>query len=133
MVVSTPSLSDLTTVMGIATVATILTQVILNAASLSDDASNRWGPLLALLIGVIVGVGAIYALGGSTKVDFAQAAYTGLIGGGTSIAFHSVFSKSAVGDVIAAALGIQKAPPPPPPGDPVTGIAVLTSGPKAAF
>jgi hypothetical protein len=117
---TTATLSDLTTVMGIATVVTILTQIILNAANLSDDSSNRWGPLLAIGLGVVVAVGASFALGMTGGTDLSQAAYTGLIGGATAIALHGVATKSAVGAAIAAALGITSQPPK------VTGLTITS-------
>ena len=107
---TTATLADLTTVAGIATVVTILTQIILNAADLSDLASDRWGPLLAIMLGVVVAVAAAFALGQTGSQDISQAAYTGLMGGATAIALHGVATKSAIGAVIAAALGITAAP-----------------------
>lgn len=108
---TTATLADLTTVAGIATVVTILTQIILNAANLSDDASNRWGPLLAIGLGILVAVAAAFALGQTGGQELSQAAYTGLLGGATAIALHGVATKSALGAVIATALGITNAPP----------------------
>lgn len=127
MQMATPSFDGLMTVGGIAVVVTILTQVILNAANLSDLDSNRWGPLLALTLGILIGIGAEAILvAPATAVNLGQGALTGLYGGGSAIALHGVFTKSMIGEVIASALGIESKPSVPT----TTGVAVTTSGPR---
>lgn len=117
----TADFSVLGTVAGVATFTTILTQIILNAARPSDEASSRWGPILATGIGVVTGLVATFVLTpGADTQAVAQGAYTGFIGGAASIALHAYSTKSVIGQVIGQVLGIQAAPS-------VTGIQVTGS------
>lgn len=83
-----PTLTTLTTVAGVATIATILVQIILTTWKPSPDDRDRFGPLVALVVAVIVAEIGIVGLGLGTRADFIGALLTGIVAGGGSMGIH---------------------------------------------
>lgn len=75
---------DLLTIAGSAVIVTILVQVIKPALAWSDATVSRFGPLLAVALGVLVGTGAALYQG----VDVVQGVITGLLAGASSIGIY---------------------------------------------
>ena len=82
------TLETLLTVGGAATLTTILTAVILGAAALAPAARDRFGPLIAIVIGVVVTEVATFALGLGSRQDVAQAGLTGVLAGASSMGLY---------------------------------------------
>ena len=80
---------DLLTLGGATIVVSLIVEVLLRALGPSFDAT-RFGPLLALLIGVIV-VGAVSALEGA---DIVAGIITGLLAGGSAMGVQNVVTQS---------------------------------------
>ena len=75
-----PTLQTLLTITGAAPVVAILNAAILKAAG-PDFNRDRFGPLFALLLGVVVTLGATLFLGLAARPDIGQAILTGIISG----------------------------------------------------
>lgn len=82
-------LSDLLTLGGASIIVVIVTEVIKRAANLSAEANARFGPLLAVFVGVV----ACVAAAASTASDLGQAALTGLLAGASAAGIYS-FTKA---------------------------------------
>lgn len=77
--------TELLTLAGAAIVVTILTEVIKRAAALTEDQVARFGPLLAVVLGVAITVAAaVYA-----QTDLVAAALTGLLAGASASGIYS--------------------------------------------
>lgn len=75
---------SLLTVAGATVVVSIVVGVILRALNLSPESKDRFGPLIAIIVGVvIVGAVALY-----TGADIAQALITGLLAGSASMGLY---------------------------------------------
>lgn len=77
-------LNDLQTVAGVAILVAILVQLF---KGLVEDRSV---PLLAVIVGIVVGVLASIALGQSAPVDIGNAVLTGLLGGASAVGLYQV-------------------------------------------
>lgn len=97
---------DLTTVAGIAAATVIVVQIILTAAAPSDAASSRWGPLLAVGIGVLLSVGQAASAGTFSGSTALAVVLLGVAAGAMAMGGHNVLTKSAVGTTVAAGLGL---------------------------
>ena len=76
--------ADLLTVAGATVVVSIVVGVILRALNLSPETKSRFGPLVAIGVGVvIVGAAALY-----TGADIGQALLTGLLAGSASMGLY---------------------------------------------
>lgn len=84
MGIEVPTVAMLVTVGGISTVVTIVTEIVLRAANPSAATKDRFGPLLALTLGVAFGVvGAI-----SQGVDPLTGILLGIVSGGGGMGIH---------------------------------------------
>jgi hypothetical protein len=77
--------SELLTLAGAAIVVTILTEVIKRALALSEAQIARFGPLLSVLLGVAVCVGASLYAG----ADIVVGALTGMLAGASASGVYS--------------------------------------------
>jgi hypothetical protein len=77
--------SELLTLGGVAIVVTILTEVIKRAAAMSDDVIARFGPLLAVTLGVVIAILASWYQG----ADLVAGALTGLLAGASASGIYS--------------------------------------------
>lgn len=88
------TIAQLTTVGGIGIVAALLDQVFWQTAGASGDTKSRFGPLVAIVTGVILGVAAGVLLS-QTASDLAQSALNGVLGGLTAIGLYDVTTSKA--------------------------------------
>lgn len=79
-----PGTPDLTTIGGIAFIVTLLTEIILRAWSPTAAMKDRFGPLLALGIGVVLGVAGALSQGG----DVLTGVLLGVVAGGGGMGIH---------------------------------------------
>ena len=85
-------LSDLLTVGGLTVVVAIVVEVIKRAAAMTDAAIERFGPLMAVVVGVIVGGGvALYQ-----AQDVAQAVLVGLLAGASAMGLSDLIGSAKV-------------------------------------
>ena len=101
---------DLSTVAGVAAITTIIVQIILTATGLSDQQSSRWGPLLAIGVAVVLAVLHAASLGSLDQTVLLNSVLLGISAGAAAMGIHNVTTKSAVGEVVTAALGIPNPP-----------------------
>lgn len=88
-----PTVGMLATVAGVALITTIIVEVILRAAAVSGATKDRFGPLLALTVGVVLSV-----VGGlATGVDPVTAFLTGILGGASAMGTHDTVDSLASG------------------------------------
>ena len=92
--VTDPTLASLATVAGAAAVVSIVLQIILTAMALPDAMQTRWGPLMALALGIIFVVGAALVTGSQDGASLGQAALTGLFAGATAMGLHNLVTKT---------------------------------------
>lgn len=85
------TLAQLTTVAGIASATALLNEVIWRTAAASDAIKARFGPIIALTTGVVVGVLASLVLGLGGQ-DLAQSVINGAVGGLAAIGIHDLFA-----------------------------------------
>ena len=85
------TLAQLTTVAGLTTAATLLSELFWRTANVSPATKDRFGPLVAVLIGVGCGIIA-GALLGQTRVDLAQTVLNGVMGGLAAMGVHDLLS-----------------------------------------
>lgn len=88
------TLAQLTTVAGIASATALLSEVLWRTLAVAAAVKDRFGPIVALAIGVIVGVLASLVLGLGGQ-DLAQSVINGAVGGLAAIGIHDLFSASA--------------------------------------
>jgi len=76
--------TDLLTVAGATVVVSIIVGVVMKALKFSPEHQDRFGPLVAIAIGIIVvGAAALYS-----GADLAQALITGLLAGAASMGLY---------------------------------------------
>jgi hypothetical protein len=105
---------DPVAVASVAALVTVLVQVILTAGNFDPVMSNRWGPVLAIVVGLVLAEGSAFAAGPLTNEIIATAAFTGLAGGLSAMGVHNVLTKSVVGTTAANVIGVQAASDPAP-------------------
>ena len=88
------TVAQLTTVGGIAIVTTLLNQLIWSTSGASPATKDRFGPIVAVITGVALGVVAGFVLA-QTAADIAQSALNGLLGGFASIGLYDVATSKA--------------------------------------
>ena len=88
------TLAQLTTVAGISAGTFLLNEVIWRTANVADAVKDRFGPLVALLTGVGIGVfaGLVLGFGGA---DLAQDGINGVVGGLASMGIQNLISSRA--------------------------------------
>ena len=98
---------DPVAVASVAAITTLIVQVILTATALPAPASSRWGPLIALVVGVVVVIAGAAASGPPLSSALLGAAVlTGLAGGLSAMGIHNIATKSAAGSAVTTLLGI---------------------------
>jgi hypothetical protein len=95
----TPTLQALTTVAGATIVVAAVMQVLLGVLKLAPDTQDRFGPVLAILVGIVVVEAAVATVvTGAGKADYFQGLITGLFAGLAAIGVHSVVTHTVIGD-----------------------------------
>lgn len=90
-----PTLQSLTTVAGAAILVAVLMQLFLNAAKLASDVQDRFGPIIAVVLGiVVVEVATFTIVTGASKADIVQGAINGVFAGLASMGIHNVVTKT---------------------------------------
>jgi uncharacterized membrane protein (DUF441 family) len=89
-----PTLQTVLTVGGLSAVVSILEEIIVRAVGPDFD-TDRWGPLLALLLGVVIALVASYGLDLVTKASIMSAALTGIVAGGAAMGIHDATTSVA--------------------------------------
>lgn len=84
-----PSLEALLTVAGNAPVVIVLVEAVKLALGLSPASVERFGPLLAIVVGIVVAEFAALALGQSGR-DLSRAVLTGLVSGATAMGIYNI-------------------------------------------
>lgn len=88
------TLQQLTTVAGIGVATSLVCEVIWRTAAASDAIKSRFGPILAIGVGIAIGIIASLVLGISGQ-DLAQAVVNGVVGGLTGIGLYDVVTSKA--------------------------------------
>jgi hypothetical protein len=86
-----PTLQALLTVAGLAPVIAIITEALIRLAGPGFD-TTRFGPILAIIIGIASALSATWALGLFLKADILTAVFVGIVSGGASMAVHDVIT-----------------------------------------
>jgi hypothetical protein len=89
-----PTLGALLTVAGLAPVVSIIVEALVRAAGPTFP-TDRVGPIVAIVIGVVTAVLASYSLDLLTKASVATAVLTGILAGGTAMGIHDVVTGAA--------------------------------------
>jgi hypothetical protein len=92
-----PTLETLLTVAGDAAVVLIFLEALKSLLDMNDSAVKRFGPFMAIILGIIVAEFAAIAIGQSGR-DLAQAVLTGIMAGSSAMGFYNT-TKSAAGAV----------------------------------
>jgi hypothetical protein len=94
-----PTLGALQTVAGATILVAALMQILLGALRLAPATQDRFGPLLAVVVGVVVvEVATFTLLSGPSRADVVQGAVNGIFAGLAAIGVHSVVTNiSATG------------------------------------
>ena len=88
------TIAQLTTVGGIGIVTSLLNQLIWTTSGASGPTKERFGPVVAVITGVAVGIVAGLVLA-QTSQDLAQSAINGFLGGLTAIGLYDVVTSKA--------------------------------------
>lgn len=88
------TIAQLTTVGGIAIVTTLLNKLVWTTAGSDDATTKRFGPIVAVVTGVILGVVAGLVLH-ETAADLGQSALNGLLGGFAAIGIYDTATSKA--------------------------------------
>lgn len=86
------TVADLLTLGGAAAIVTIIVEVIKRAAALNDAQIARFGPLMSVVVGMVVTIGAAFA----QSAPYDEAVLTGLLAGAAASGIYS-FAKGARG------------------------------------
>jgi len=91
-----PTLQMLTTVAGATLLTSALVQVILNVWRPADATKDRFGPLLAVVVGIaVVEVATFSVITGPASTDFLQGAVNGLFAGLAAMGVHDAVQSAA--------------------------------------
>lgn len=91
-----PTIQALTTVAGAAILVAVLVQVFMQTAQPDGPTADRYGPILAIITGIVVVVTATWVIGGATRLDAAQAVVNGIFAGLASMGIHNVVTKTLI-------------------------------------
>lgn len=83
------SVADLTTLAGATIVVTLVVEIIKRAVAWPPEFEDRFVPLLAVFVGIVIGGGAALYL----QADPVQAGLNGLLAGCASQGLHQVLAK----------------------------------------
>lgn len=89
-----PTLEQLTTVAGATILTALLTQLVLNVWRPSADQKDRFGPFLAIIIGVVVTVVATFAIGGAGSQQIVAALINGIFAGAAAMGVHDTIDSA---------------------------------------
>lgn len=93
-----PTIQDLLTVAGLTIVTVAILAVLMPILKLTEENANRFGPLLAIGIAVILAVIATWTIvTGPTRQDFLTAVINGLFAGLAAIGTHQTVKKTVLG------------------------------------
>ncbi len=84
------TIANLTSVAGAVVLVTILVEVIKRAAALTSAAVDRFGPALAIALGVVVVVAATLLTAPITPAGVGQAVLTGILAGAAAAGLSDV-------------------------------------------
>lgn len=92
-----PQIAQLGTVAGNAIITALLCELFWRTTAASSATKDRFGPIVAVGFGVGLAIVAVVVLTttGIGRVDVAQAALTGLVGGFAAIGVHDVVNTKA--------------------------------------
>lgn len=76
-------------VAGVAAVTFLVVQIIKPALAWPQATQDRFMPLIAVLIGVVLGIVGTVAFGAIDRVSVVQAVLTGLFGGSTAVGLYT--------------------------------------------
>lgn len=85
-------LSVLMTVAGAAVAVAIITEIIIRAAAMTSEMKDRFGPLMAVVIGILVVEVAAVGLGIGTRQDIVQGLFSGIFAGASAMGIHDVIT-----------------------------------------
>jgi hypothetical protein len=88
------TIAQLTTVAGIGIATTLLSEVVWRTSAASDATVKRFGPLLAMGLGLVIATGAGLVLG-QGRLDLAQDAINGIVGGLASMGLYDLATSKA--------------------------------------
>ena len=92
-----PTLQSLVTVAGAASLVAVIIQLYFNMARPAPATQDRFGPILAVILGIIVvEVATFTVVTGVGKADIVQGAINGLFAGLASMGLHNVITKSVL-------------------------------------
>ena len=90
-----PTLQSLTTVAGATILTTAIMFVLLKAIQFAPSTQDRFGPALAIIVGIIIVEAATFTvISGAGKADALQGAITGLFAGLAAIGVQNVGTKT---------------------------------------
>jgi|GEM_PF-5367289 hypothetical protein len=84
------TIAQLTTVAGIATATTLASELFWHTAAVAAAVKDRFGPAVAVGIGIILGILAGVLLG-QGQLDLAQDVVNGVVGGFAAMGIHDTF------------------------------------------
>lgn len=92
-----PTLQSLLTVAGATAFTVIIMSVLLPVLKLDPDVQDRFGPLLAIIVGIaVVEIATFTIVTGPGKQDVVQGAVTGIVAGLAAIGTHSVVKQTVL-------------------------------------
>lgn len=93
-----PTVAALTTVAGAAILITVILQVAFRTLSLDATLQDRFGPLIAIVIGiVVVEVATATVITGAGKADYFQGAINGFFAGLSAVGLHGFVNQTLIG------------------------------------
>ena len=90
-----PTLAGLVTIAGLTPAIVLIVYAVTSAAGMGDAAKARFGPLLAIVVGIVVAELATVGLGVIARQEVAQAALIGLLAGGNSMGLYDLIKSAA--------------------------------------
>ena len=93
-----PTVAALLTVAGAAVAVALIVQLLLNTLQLAPATQDRFGPLIAVIVGVLIVEAATFTVGvGTTGTDIFQGAINGVFAGLASMGIHNIWTKTVIG------------------------------------
>ncbi len=84
------TVAAITTLAGAALLVSILVEVVIRTAKWDEAMQGRFGPLLAIVLGVVC----VTAAAGVTGSDIAQGVLTGVMAGATAMGIHGLVTSA---------------------------------------
>lgn len=93
-----PTVAALTTVAGAAILITVILQVLFRTLTLDPAVQDRFGPVIAIVIGIIVvELATATVISGSGDGDFFQGLINGIFAGLSAVGFHGFVNQTVIG------------------------------------